>query len=94
MRSNANPALFADSALLNYEGESPKTHLSQQPWGIGIYVFYLFRVHARDTVSGGGCLMGGFLQLCRPDECLPRVTDIDPARLVSQGFQGLLVDLD
>jgi len=41
-----------------------------------------------------GRLMKGLLELCRPDESAQRVTDIDPARLISQGFEGLLVDLD
>jgi len=38
--------------------------------------------------------MGRLLELCRPDESVPRVTDIDPARLISMGFEALLVDLD
>ena len=38
--------------------------------------------------------MSRLLDLCRPDESFSRVTEIDPARLASRGFEALLVDLD
>ena len=38
--------------------------------------------------------MARFLDLCRPDESVARVTEIDSARLMSQGFEAMLLDLD
>ncbi len=38
--------------------------------------------------------MSRFLELCRPDESVSRVTDIDLTRLTSRGMEALLIDLD
>jgi len=42
----------------------------------------------------GGSVMGRLLELCRPDESFLRVTEIDLALLISNGFEAMLVDLD
>ncbi len=39
-------------------------------------------------------MISRLLDLCHPDESVPRVTDIDPAHLVSAGFEALILDLD
>jgi HAD superfamily phosphatase (TIGR01668 family) len=38
--------------------------------------------------------MRRLLEMCRPDESVSRVTQIDAERLISQGFEAILADLD